>query len=106
MILARETDLFKAEAQFQDLVDFVDIPAEEWHTIRITDDGETINIYIKGPAIDQKYADTPIFTISPQGRFEGHRIAIYNREFAGRVPHESLIDNVQVRRHPGRPRDP
>jgi len=76
------------------------IPADEWHKIRITDDGETISVYMYGPEIGDRFTEKPLLQVRCPQKFEGHHIAIYNREFLNETPHESLIDNVVVRAIP------
>lgn len=73
------------------------IPANQWHRVRITDDGEEIAVYITGPQIDERYRNTPVLRARCPGEFENHKIAIYNRELVGKAVHESRIDNFEIR---------
>lgn len=69
------------------------IPAEEWHHVRITDDGERIAVYCTGPEIHEKDRNKPILEVRCTQETGSHHVAIYNREFLAEVPHESHIDN-------------
>ena len=77
------------------------IPAEEWHKIRITDDGEEISVYLSGPLIQPAGADTPALRLRHRSQGAGRHIAIYNREQTG-VPHESCIRNFVIYAFPAR----
>ncbi len=70
--------------------------ADEWHRIRITDDGETIAVYVQGPEIDRKYTSMPALSLCCPDKGEGHCVGFYNREMVGGVPHESHIRNIKV----------
>lgn len=74
------------------------LPAGEWHSIRVTDDGDTIAVYLYGPAVPPREKDAPLLTVRCPDDAAAHRIALYNRERVADVPHESHIDDVIVRR--------
>lgn len=73
------------------------MPAEQWHKIRVTDDGTTINVYIAGPEIPKFAWENPVLSYVPKVKLTGKRFAIYNRELVA-FPHESQIRNLEVRR--------
>lgn len=75
----------------------VPIRADEWHHVRIRDDGVTIAVYVRGPAIDASEPEAPVLIADVDGSGIGSRVAIYNREHLADVPHESHIDNVTIR---------
>ncbi len=74
------------------------MPAGKWHRIRISDDGETVSVYITGPEIDGKYKEEPVLRVRCPGTYKSRRIAIYNRELVGEAVHESRIDNFESRK--------
>jgi hypothetical protein len=74
----------------------VPFPPNEWHDVRITDDGDTISVYLKGPAIDPKYAREPVLVGHRKQVPKGYRIAVYNRELVAKATHESHIDDFRV----------
>jgi hypothetical protein len=76
------------------------IPADEWHRVRITDDGTNIAVFVAGPEIRGADGENPVISIAYSGHLEGRRIALYNRELVGGVLHESHIDNLVVRSLP------
>lgn len=76
----------------------VPLPAGEWHDIRITDDGETIAVYVQGPSITPHRQDEPILQVACPDTSNAHRIALYNRERLADVPHESHVDDFFLRR--------
>lgn len=73
------------------------MPADKWHTIRVTYNSGQIAVYITGPEIAPRYAETPVLQASCADVFPGNNIAIYNRELVGGIPHVSHIDNVVLR---------
>lgn len=72
------------------------VPAEEWHHVRITDDGERIAVFCTGPEIHEKDPNRPILEVRCTEETGNHHVAIYNREFLAEVPHESHIDNFAL----------
>ena len=79
------------------------MPHDEWHHIRIVDDGKSITVYLTGPALDKKNKDKPVLgPIAYQGHFKKHHIVIHNREMVAGAIHESHIDNVVVRALPAK----
>lgn len=77
--------------------DSTPFPSDEWHHVRIVDDGVSISVFITGPAIDPKYEEQPVLVATPPSRPSGRRIAFFNREYVAGINHESNIDNVVVR---------
>lgn len=73
------------------------LPAEQWHNIRITDDGNNISVYISGPAIPPVFSNKPIVQKSVTYRTIANHIAIYNREMLDEIPHESSIRAFCIR---------
>ncbi len=71
-------------------------PSETWHHVRITDDGERVQVFFN--TVDQARSDAePLIEGSfPTTKPSGH-IVFYNRESVADVPHESCIDNVLIR---------
>lgn len=74
----------------------VPLPAEEWHHVRITDDGEIISVYVTGPLIQQPEDGKPLLEYRHPTSQGGRRFAIYNRELVS-FPHESCVRNLTVR---------
>ena len=76
----------------------VPMPANEWHQIKITDDGMFVEVYIRGPSIRHDPKQPVLRAKIPEGS-EHRQVCIYNREVVGmaRIPHESAIDNVVIR---------
>ncbi len=70
--------------------------ANEWYRIRITDDGDEVAVYVRGPEIDEAYWTKPVLKQSFAGRGGGSYFSIFNREAVGGVPHESHIRNLEV----------
>lgn len=75
----------------------VPMPADAWHDLRITDNGETISVFMAGQAIDPKYATTPVLQCQCKERFPNHHVAVFNREWVA-FPHESYLDWVRIER--------
>jgi hypothetical protein len=69
---------------------------EEWHEIRVDDDGSAISVYIKGPRIDKRHWKEPVLQTTRVKHADKHHIAIYNREPVAGVRHESRIRNVKI----------
>lgn len=74
------------------------MPADLWHTVRITDDGETICLYLAGPNIPREHVKTPVLQLHSARRGQEYHIAIYNREFVADATHESHIDDFLLER--------
>lgn len=74
----------------------VKLPAERWHHVRITDDGDWIAVYVMGPAMPDSSCDTPILAARCPTRTGHGHIVLYNRECVAHIPHESCIDNLVV----------
>jgi hypothetical protein len=76
----------------------VKLPAETWHHVRITDDGEQISVYVSAEEGTDQDSDEPVLVADcPAGARKRH-IAFYNRELVADIPHESWIDNIVIRR--------
>ncbi len=73
------------------------MPAEAWHHIRITDDGNEIAVLITGPAISQKQGGQPVLRVRCPDESPRRYVAIYNRELIAEAPQESRNDNVVIR---------
>jgi hypothetical protein len=73
------------------------LPQEQWHQIRVTDDGETISVYVSGPAIPDAFAKKPVAQITVKYQGKANPIALYNREMLKSIPHESSIRAFVVR---------
>lgn len=73
------------------------MPADAWHRIRVTDDGETIAVYVSGPAIKPDREAKPVLTARVPGKFAGRKIAISNRELTAGIPHESYVRKLSIR---------
>lgn len=72
------------------------LSADEWRDIRITDDGETVSVYLTGKGIDPKYGKTPLMQARcPDYRPGGH-IGVYNRELLADAVHESWLDDFLI----------
>ncbi|MBS0263498.1 MAG: hypothetical protein JSS02_16275, partial [Planctomycetes bacterium] len=67
----------------------VKLPAEIWHHIRITDDGDNIAVFISGPDGPTPADGSPIFAAACRTKDLTGHIVFYNREYVGGVPHES-----------------
>ena len=74
----------------------VPLPADQWHRVRIVDDGKRISIFVSGPAITDRDPKQAILECRHETPEPGSRFSIYNRELVG-FPHESCIRNLQVR---------
>lgn len=85
-----------ATHQLQPRVDYP-MPADQWHKVRITDDGKTVSVYFAGPQIPQSAWENPVLVYTPKEPPAGKRFAIYNRELVA-FPHESFVRNLEVRR--------
>jgi hypothetical protein len=70
--------------------------AEEWHRIRIEDDGRSIAVYMKGPRIEAVHWKQPLLRVAYPNKGDKFYIAIYNRELVGGVHHESRIRNFTI----------
>ena len=70
------------------------MPANEWHHVRIEDDGETLRVYLSGPEIAESVSAAPLLEYDYPDDGKPHRLSIYNRERVGFVSHEAWIDNV------------
>lgn len=81
----------------------IPLPANEWHDIRIVDDGTSIEVFVKGEIIGDTHWKKPALRAAYRGEFDRGRVAIYNRE-AGRDPdsvsHLSRVDDFVVRAVP------
>ncbi len=74
------------------------LPAEQWHDVRITDDGETIAVYVSGGNFGAEAARKPIISAKvPSTQMKRH-IAFYNRERLASASHESWLDDIVIRR--------
>jgi hypothetical protein len=77
-------------------------PPDAWHHIRITDDGETIAVYLAGPEIEAKYATTPVVRARSHADFGDagtpFHIAVYDRELVSEAEHESDVAHFVVGR--------
>jgi hypothetical protein len=69
---------------------------EQWHHVRIVDDGKEVSVFLAGPSINPKYKREPVLTASVTPGLRGKHIAFFNREYVGKTNHESHADNVQV----------
>jgi hypothetical protein len=76
----------------------VPLPAEQWHAIRIIDDGTNIAVYLSGPAIHPSASHKPIAVKAVPYRGEANHVALYNRELLKDIPHESSIRAFAIRR--------
>jgi hypothetical protein len=74
------------------------MPAEAWHHIRITDDGDRIAVYFTGPAVPRQSKQEPVMAVRCSNTFPRYFVAVYNREHIAESPQESRIDNVVIRR--------
>jgi hypothetical protein len=77
--------------------------SDQWHRIRITDDGDTVRVYLSGPEIRQPDPNAPVLQLRCSDHSGKGRIAIYNREHLAGVPHESHIRNFVLNRLPPPP---
>jgi hypothetical protein len=76
----------------------IPLPAEEWHRIRVTDNGETIAVFVSGPAIPEQQWSEPLVKLATHYRGLANHVAVYNRELVAGIPHESSIRAFRV--HP------
>lgn len=72
--------------------------ADTWFDIRITDDGENVAVYIKGPNIDPSFWERPAVVGHFPGKYVKRHVAIYNREIVAGALHESHVDDVRLER--------
>lgn len=71
--------------------------ADHWYHVRITDDGESVAVYVWDPQQGDAGARRPLVSANVPGPFLRHHIAFYNRERLASASHESWIDDVAVR---------
>lgn len=76
----------------------VPLPAGQWHTVRVTDDGETVSVFVDGPGRGGDAAQRPVLVVRIPDDSPWHRVAFYNRERVADASHESWIDDVVIRR--------
>src|SRR5205085_1050021 len=89
----------KKHEEIQTKGDVLPFAPNKWYRLRVTDDGETISVYLSGPEMQKKYWKEPVLQAHPPAlAWQGHHVAIYNRERVADVPHESHIDNVLIER--------
>ena len=74
------------------------LAADQWYDVRITDDGETVSLYVTEHGRDDASKDRPVLQVKVDGRGPGHHIAFYNRERIAAASHESWIDDVEIYR--------
>lgn len=74
------------------------LPADMWHDIRITDDGQRIALYIHGPEIPEQPGSQPFLSLLLPAQAQEYHVAIYNRELLADVVHESHIDDFRLDR--------
>jgi hypothetical protein len=74
------------------------MPPDAWHTVRITDDGQTIRLYLGGPEIPEQYLREPFLSLHHPVPAPHHHIAIYNRELVADAAHESQLDEFRLER--------
>ncbi len=75
----------------------VRMPHDEWHNIKITDDGNIVSVFIDGPEIVNKHHNKPVVTLrKARTSSDGFGIVVYNRELQ-QFPHESCIRSFRVR---------
>jgi hypothetical protein len=70
--------------------------ADAWYSLRVTDDGDEVAVYVRGPEVDPGYWIHPVVQRSYRGPGGGSFLAIFNREAVAGVPHESHIRNLEV----------
>jgi hypothetical protein len=70
----------------------------KWYHLRITDDGNTVAVFARGPEIERKYDKEPILIYEYKTSASEHRVSFFNREYIAGANHESRIDNVVIRR--------
>lgn len=72
------------------------MPAEQWHKVRVIDDGKSIHASFsaQGNSIDSLEETVLVYEVKEN--LGGKRFAIYNRELVA-FPHESCIRNLTVK---------
>lgn len=80
----------------------VPLAADAWHDVRVTDDGKTISVYLRGGSVPEGFWENPVLTYTPRHQPRGYHIAVFNRERLSDVVHESHLDDFRIDRLPGR----
>jgi hypothetical protein len=76
----------------------IPMPVEQWMDVRITDDGETVAVYLSGPGRGPDSLEVPVLQAKVGQPIGPGKIAFYNRERLASASHESWIDDVVIRR--------
>lgn len=72
------------------------LPAGEWLTIIIVDDGASISVSCDSPHLRPEQRNAPLLTAAVAGDFKHGKIAFYNRERLAEASFESWLDDVEV----------
>lgn len=85
------------EVLAQTPVGAVPLAADEWYDVRITDDGETVSVYLGGRGRGADAMERPLLRASVKDNAPSHHIAFYNRERVASASHDSLLDDIVIR---------
>ena len=72
------------------------MPAEQWHKIRVIDDGKSIRASFSAQGNSDDALEKMVLVYEYEAAPKGKRFAIYNRELVA-FPHESCIRNLTVK---------
>lgn len=75
----------------------IPMPAEQWHRLRVSDDGKTIRVGFAAEDKPEVELDSILLTYEPTEKLVGKKFAIYNRELVS-FPHESCIRKLVVQK--------
>lgn len=95
LVVTRSSDEHKFVSP---LTSVIPLPSDVWHSIRITDDGTRIQVFILTQGAPAPDTSRPLLSVEVPSEPGARQIAMYNREYVGDTLHESWIDNVVVRR--------